>query len=404
MAFPARLLASLLALTALGCDGNPPSVSEDGGPPDATVDGGAPDAALEDGGPLDAGSRDGGCSERCEPEVPEAYRLVLFERPTGMELAAPYGMNDEGVVVGTAGPEPWSPVSVPVRVRLDGTTITLLEEEGALGYARAAADDGTVVGEHDRQAHVWSGGVRTVLAAPDGYFSGVAHAIGATGLVVGTYADHDDPPPPVGPRPCAWPSRAAPAVPLALLDRERPLGSAVAIDARGRIAGTLSTSSSSVAVIWDSVDAAPRALPLPTGALSVETTAMNERGELVGRAAVTGGTEAFFLRERTGEAWLLGRHEGAPSAGFYYAEARDVSDAGWAVGSALRAEGIAVATLWADGRVIDLDAAVIDRPAGVRRVLSAAAIDVQGRIAVDVLLDGSASDLPRTIGVLVPVP
>ncbi|UJR86594.1 Hypothetical protein I5071_86950 [Sandaracinus amylolyticus] len=395
------VLVSTLLLALAGCgssSGDDTDAStRDAGP--SPTDGGSVDAARDAGGDdeHDAGAPDAG-----PWEVP-AYTLRVFTSPTGMPLATPYGMNDEGTIVGNAGPEPWSPDSIPVVVGVDDTAIDPLEtERGLLAYARDADDGGRVVGEHDRQPHLWEAdGRRVLLQVPSGFFSGAARAIGEDGTIAGSYADHDDPPPPVGPRPVAWASASATGVELLLLDREYPVGQAVAI-AGGRIIGSLTSSDGMFAVVWDTLESEPTPLPRPDDALGTEAFGANERGDVVGRALFEGNrVEAYAYWSASDEPVVLGAPEGATASG--YAEAHDVDERGVVVGTARVAPGVVHAMLWAGDEAIDLDAHVTTRPAGVRAIVNAAAIDTSGRIAVEVLLDGVQADLPRAIGVLTPV-
>jgi uncharacterized membrane protein len=346
----------------------------------------------------------------CETEhvqcvLERRWELVLVPALEGHEHAAPLALNASGVLVGTSGPEPWSPVAEAVFVALPSTALVpLTVPEVSFGYARGVNAAGVIVGENQLQAQMWVGGERTPLPPPDGWFSSVARDISSDGLIVGTFADYDDalPPNPIGPRPCVWPDPSAPAVPLATLSEDDVLGYAVRVNAAGAIGGTVTSDGIFVPALWASSEAVPEALPLPEDALMAEGHALNGHGDVVGRAAFADHSQAYLYRREAGTTEALPFPAGV-SGGFRYSEAWAITDGGVVAGTATAPGGGVRAVLWYGGEVADLTSAVAELPEGVRYLIAATAVDGEGRLAVEVALDGPAPDGPRAMGVLVPV-
>ncbi len=329
------------------------------------------------------------------------YVLVIARPPGGDGLAFPLGINRRGMVVGYSGPEPFHPLSRPMRVLLVGSSPvaeTLEVRERQFGFAHGVNDEGTIlVGENDRRPVAWIGRSTVTMAVPEGYFSGVARAINVADLVVGSFADYDDAFP-VGPRPCAWPSPTGTPVVLQTLSDDLPVGMAVAVNDAGQIAGSLLSDAGFVAVRWDDPDAAPVVVGGLEGAVLSESRAMNAHGDIAGRSSLEDDTVQAFLA-RAG-----GAPEGLPflPGGDGYAEAFHLDDEARVVGTARAADGNPHAVLWHDGEVIDLNDCLPDVPASVLYLSSAVGIDSAGRIAVEVVLEGRPEQLPRTVGLLLP--
>jgi hypothetical protein len=328
------------------------------------------------------------------------YRVELFEAPDALAVAVPFGMNDAAVIVGYVGPEQWTPTGFPVRVSVSGGVVKLDVPEARYGFAHAVDATGNLVaGEYDWKPHLWSSGTRSPLAVPDGYNSGRALGVTAGGLIVGSWADYDDPlpPNPIGPRPCYWGSTASPAIPLGLLDPDEPTGSAFAVNSKQQIAGALTSSSGYVAVRWDSPSSPPTDLGGVTGSILTEARAINEHGDVAGRSTFADNSSRAFLR-RASDAqaaplpWLSGGN---------YAEGIGIDDHRRVVGMA--ASGTtAHAVVWHEGEVIDLNDRLVAPHPRVRYLSSAVAISESGHIAAEAVLDGSLADELRAIVLLVP--
>lgn len=332
------------------------------------------------------------------------YEVRLVAPTDALPFTAPLRMNGRGIVVGYGGPEAFSPFSVPVRVGPDGALAILGSDEPNFGFAHGLDSTGdAVVGEYGFRPQVWAGDRRVPLAVPDGFFSGVARAVGGDGLIVGTFADYDDllPPNPIGPRPCSWPGGAAgPVEPMRVLYRPNPTGLAFDVNSRGQVAGTLASRNGYVAVRWNSPRTHPRNLGHLPGAILTEARAINERGDVAGRSGFADGRGRAFIG-RAGARAL----EPLPSlpADFEYAEAFDLDDSGNVVGLSRVGEGVVHAVLWSGGAAIDLNDRLVAPHPLVRHLSAAIAIDNDGRIAAEAVLESSAGDTQRAIAILAPV-
>jgi hypothetical protein len=165
------------------------------------------------------------------------YEVRLVQEADRYPFSAPLGMNESGVIVGYAGPEAFSPFSVPIRVEPSGELTVVSLEEPNFGFARGIDESGAAIaGEYGWRPHLWADGVRTLLPVPEGYFSGVARDVSEGGIIVGSFADYDDPlpPNPVGPRPCLWPSADGPAMPLRRSEELRSPEPARVVQRRGK--------------------------------------------------------------------------------------------------------------------------------------------------------------------------
>ena len=226
-------------------------------------------------------------------EGPRFTVLLVAEAP-GRPYAAPFARNGLGETVGTAGPEAWHPLNVPILVEPNGTATVLQGDMPA--FAFGVNDAGLVVGESGRLACAWESGARRLLKLPDFAGSGSAHAVNTDGLIVGSYGDFDDG---IGPTHCAWASLDA--EPRVLEGLGKVSGSAWAVNASGAIAGVSGgVEGEFFSVRWDGVDAAPvRIGPLP-GAMNSEARAINAGGDVAGRSSFADGrTQAFLHRRAT---------------------------------------------------------------------------------------------------------
>lgn len=84
-----------------------------------------------------------------------------------------------------------------------------------------------------------------------------------------------------------------------------------------------------------------------------------------------------------------------------YAEAFDVNNDRWVVGTSAPGDGTVRAVLWIEGVAYRLDD-LVTLPGNVTHLSSAVAVDEDGRIAAEAVLTGGIGDLPRTIAVLTP--
>jgi uncharacterized membrane protein len=335
------------------------------------------------------------------------YEVRLVQETDRLPFTAPLGMNEGGTIVGYGGPEAYSPFSVPVQVDPSGALTVLSIDEPNFGFAHGIDRTGaTIVGEYGWRPHVWTGGTRAPLPVPAGYFSGVARDVSERGVIVGTFADYDDPipPNPVGPRPCFWPGPGGPAVPMRVLAPRNPTGLAFDINEQGQVAGSVASRRGFVAVRWSSPQLHPRNLGHLPGAILSEARAINEAGDVAGRSGFADGTSRAFIGRAGGRALTP-----LPSlpADFQYAEAFDLDDLGNVVGFSRVAEGVIHAVLWlnrewAGHEVIDLNDRLAAPHPAVRHLSSAVAITNQGVIAAEAVLESAAGDEERAIAILSP--
>lgn len=388
---------------------NPPGDS--GADGDASGDSSAADAtgdATEDvtsdsseSDASDAGESD--ASDSGDASGPTLYELHLVTQLPGKPFSAPLGMNESGQVVGYAGDEAWSPFSEPVRVDPPATLVQLSTPSPNYGFARDIVNDGSViVGEYEFQGAVWTKGVLSKLGPVAGWFSTSGWGITEAGLVVGTYADHDDalPPNPVGPRPCYWPSVTADPVPLATLDGEAN-GAAYAVNDQNAIAGVSASAQGYVATRWASPTSAAENLGHVSGAILSEARGISSNGILAGRSGFQNGTgKAFWLPVGGTQLAAL---PNLPNATLEYAEAFDVNASGLVVGTSTNSQAQTVhAVGWEVGVAFDFNDRLVAPDPGVQYLSSAVAVSDDGLVACEAVLVGSTGDTLRAIAVLVP--
>ena len=316
-------LAILTTVALPACGRLGMGTGDDDGTPDAVAPAADAGPSLPDGAP-----------------APARWRVTLVAPPAGDAVVMPLGMDAEtGDVVGYAGPEPWSPLSRPVRV-IGGIATVLDVPDANYGFAWGASAEVTA-GEYGWHGATWTAGERAQLPAPLGYNSSSAHAVDDTGLVVGSWADYDDPipPNPTGPRPCTW--RDGVVAPLPTFDAQHIVGAAWAAHRSGGIAGALVSPSGYVAVRWASPTAAPVVIgPIP-GATLTEARGINANGDVVGRVSL-GSTSRAFVARTGAEPVVL------PTLPGGYAESYGIDDAGRVVGAASNGDGTAHAVIWID--------------------------------------------------------
>jgi uncharacterized membrane protein len=255
-----------------------------------------------------------------------------------------------------------------------------------------------VVGSNAFQATAWVGGVEKQLLIPQGWFSGSAQAVNASGLIVGSFGDSDDAQePPIGARPCAWVVHTETCVQMRVPGDD--IGTAYDVNDDGVVVGAGDTGTGFRPLIWQSWDSNPVVLSAPEGVELLEGHAINARGDVVGRAQVDGGPRGFRkLSEADVE--VLGLLVATENA----SEASDLDDVGRVVGTSRFEVGVLHAVLWdEDGVVVDLNERVGTLPNNVKYLQRAVGISATGaRIAVEVVMDEGFGDSVRRIGILVP--
>lgn len=185
---------------------------------------------------------------------PPRYEVRLLAAVPSFDVAIPFGLNEEGVVVGYAAPEPFHPEAKGVRGdAASGLSIVETPNENG-NFLHSLDESGRIVGESGGVAILWENGRAEPLLVPEGFFSGAARDINNSGLICGSYGDSDF----VGPQHCVWPSPGERAVVLQGIFPENTTGSAWEINEFGQIAGVSgSVSGVFFAVRWDSPDEAP---------------------------------------------------------------------------------------------------------------------------------------------------
>lgn len=374
-------------------------------PADTTADA-APDT-LDDTTPDTTEQED---TADATPDVPDSepgdvvYTVTLLPVIETKVFSAPLRITDDGRIAGYVAVEAWGPDSRPLVVAPDGTPTVLPVAEVQQGIAYGLRDADLVVGVNYWKPTAWIAGVETPMAIPEGFGSGVAQAVNASGLVVGSFADFDDalPPNPVGPRPCTWASATGAVTPLATLKDADPLGVAWDVNDAGLIAGAVATVDGFRATLWPSKSADPVVIPIADAMLS-EAHAINVGGSMTGRVTYVDNTSA---------GWIAGG--GRPAAvvlpplvdGEPYSEAYDLDDEGSVVGASRFETGILHATKWVhDHDAIDLNDVVLSLPEHVTHLSSAVAIaPTSGIIAAEAVLDEGFGDSVRRIAILKPKP
>lgn len=334
---------------------------------------------------------------------PTLWEVHLVTQLPKKPFSVPLGMNESGQAVGYAGDEAWSPFSEPVRVDPPATLVQLSTPSPNYGFARDIVDDGSViVGEYEFQGSVWTNGTRSTLKPVPGWFSTSGWGINESGLVVGTFADHDDalPPNPVGPQPCYWPNVTADPVKLGTLDGELN-GAAYAVNDSGAIAGVSASNDGFVATRWASPTAAPENLGHVAGAVLSEARGISSNGILAGRSGFDNGTgKAFWLPVG---ATQLAALPNLPNATQEYAEAFDVNASGLVVGTSTNAAPQEVhATGWEQGVVFDFNDRLVAQHPDLKYLSSAVAVSDAGLVACEAVLTTSTGDTLRAIAILTP--
>ena len=258
------------------------------------------------------------------------------------------------------------------------TPIGVLPGTGTNNFSRGWAinDSGDVVGESDNStslAFVFQDGVRSGLTRLAGdNFRGVAHDINNSDIIVGISSNG------TVSKPTKWTFNGTSYIPADLgtiSSTATSTGRAWAINDDGLIAG-LSHNASSVsqATLWSGSTITnltslgngkqfSQALGLNAEGLVVGSSSTGQTvGQLIGTTSTTGITRAFAWENGTIVELLphnFYRPGNTGSTTNYHSVANDVNDAGVIVGNSQRIAGLsAIATLWADGAVMDLNALI----------------------------------------------
>lgn len=322
------------------------------------------------------------------------YHLEILPTLAGQESAFPFAMNESGAIIGVAGVDRYDPTVQPFQIA--GATPAPLptQPDSSLNYPLGLNNTGLVVGTSWTQAYAWSGGSGGPLTPAPGYFAGAAFGANDAGMIVGSQVNDLF----FIELPCCWASTASEGQFLAGFS-DTPIGAAFDINDAGRIVGVLSNGGSYVAVRWESSAAAPLEIGgLPDATLS-ELVAVNSIGDAAGRSSFADFTQQAMLYDSAADDVIgLGYLPG----GGAFSEARALNDARQVVGAA-NAGGVGHAFLWQDGVMHDLNDLVESSSGPYLYVADARAIDNQGRIAVEVVVDAQPQPVHR-VALLTPLP
>ncbi len=308
------------------------------------------------------------------------YRAFVYPPITqpdnGRNVAIPFAINQTGVIVGYAAPEPFHPQSVPARAQ--GQTITELgAANDSFNQAFGLNDHDLVVGFSGFQPYRWDDDAAVMLPALPGFFSGVAWDANNLDQICGNFindlAGFDVP--------CYWESPSTEPVTLQDLSGGS-VGAAFAMNDAGQIVGAVpGPNFFFIAVRWENATAAPMTIgPLPGGRLS-EARAINALGDVAGRTTYEdNSSRAMLLVDETDELIDIGVLAGT------YSEAFGVNDDRAVVGT-FNANGEPHAFLWQDGTLHDLNELVATANESFLYLASAADINNAGEIAAEAVLE-----------------
>jgi probable HAF family extracellular repeat protein len=263
---------------------------------------------------------------------------------------------------------------------------------GSLDFALGAANANLVVGTTSNFPVAWRDGVPRLLAPAGGLVQGAAHGVNFDKLICGTlFNDFTGQQLPV-----AWQgAEAASGIVLPLGPASG--GAAFAVNGPGMIAGALSGGPIAAfeAARWDGMSQAPALLGVLPGAVNSEGVAVNGKGDVAGRSSFPDfSTHAFLHVRRTNTMTDLG------TLGGNYSAARGVNGSRSVVGSSSNGAE-ARAFLWQAGVMHDLTNLVAASNQNFLRLADAAAIDDDGRIAVEVVVASPLGPVSR-VGLLTP--
>jgi probable HAF family extracellular repeat protein len=312
------------------------------------------------------------------------YHVEVLPPVDGHESVFPTAM-EPGIVVGTAGGDRFDPLGAPVI--WDGANWMALDKAGSSSFALGLAGADLIVGTSANEPAVWRNGRRAPLAAIEGMPGGFAHDANRSGVIAGSVVNDL-----FGIElPAAW-NAADGAGELLRLPRNGNVGTALAVNAKGEIAGSVD----GVPVVWPSSKRPPRRLPLVTGAIGGEILDLNDLGDAVGRAAFPDGSSqamALFAGDRAATA--LG------TLGGTYSTANGVNALRQVVGASSSVLG-ARAFVWEAGTMTDLNTLVSSTSEPIEAIVDAVAIDDAGAIAAQVVVATPYGPATR-VAVLTPV-
>ena len=312
------------------------------------------------------------------------YHVEVLPPVDGFESVFPTAM-EPGALVGTAGGDRFDPLGVPVL--WDGSGWIALDAPGSSSFALGLAGSDLIAGTSANEPVVWRAGRRAPLAAVDGMPGGFAHDVNAAGLVAGS-AINDL----FGIEvPVYW-NAADGAGELLRLPRNASVGTALAVNAKGEIAGTVDGQP----IVWPSTKRPAKRMPVPSGAIGGELVEINDHGDVVGRASYPDGSSqamAVFAGDRS--ATPLGVLGGS------YSAAGAVNGHRQVVGASSSSLG-GRAFFWEAGTMTDLNDRVATSSEPIEAIVDAVAIGDSGEIAAQVLVVTPFGPATR-VAILTPV-
>lgn len=326
-------------------------------------------------------------------------RQVLYD----VHVFAPLGnqpstyaaaMNEQGVIVGTAGDDRYDARATPIAI-FRGRVIEGPKPNESLNFLLGIGRADLVVGTSSTFPYAWKRGVPQRLRAVGGIPQGSATDANTRGVICGEVVRDF-----IGAQyPVVWPDADARGLFLPALGHARR-GAAFAINENNQVAGAVHNvlGYDFVAVRWDSLNAPPRPLGVLPGAMNSEGLCINNRGDVAGRSSFPDfSIRAFLYREDTRSMIDLGDLGGG------YSFARGLSDTRHVVGESTVPSREVHGFLWRDGVMRDLNDHIRNSNRPFLFVSNAVAIDSSGRIAAEVQVSEGFGTATR-IALLTPVP